>query len=552
MFQTARNPKNAADAVELAAMEFYRKNKDVKEQFILVDDDEGEEYYHYTQPIWIEEYCLKCHGKPEDAPASIQARYAASYGYKLGDLRGVMSIKLPAKDAYALAWAVFWKNIAVNLFGYTGAFIVIYVVLLRTAVNRLKVLEQGSKELANTNYSWRSDIDGNDEISNVAAAFDQMAQRIGEREAELKEIQEQFRHLVEATPDAMVIVDLQGIIVLSNKQTKSVFGYEVSEVIGQKIELLIPHRYREKHIGQRDKFMQAPVDRGMGIGMELSAVRKDGTEFPVEVSLNVIETQEGNLIASAIRDITERKHAEEEARQYREELAHVTRISTMGEMATGLAHELNQPLATIATYSHIVKQRLQMESELDPEVLRAFEQLEGQSIRAGKIVRRLRDFVKKTNVSCILADVNELVREVAKFVDNDVRSAEVSLILNLSEPGPTAYIDEIQIQQVLVNLIKNAIEATQGNSADRRVVSVSTHSDDSNTVEVVVTDSGIGVDSADIDSVFEAFYSTKSDGMGMGLAISRSIIENHGGKLSVEPNDGPGVTFRFSIPQKNN
>jgi len=227
----------------------------------------------------------------------------------------------------------------------------------------------------------------------------------------------------------------------------------------------------------------------------------------------------------------------------------VARVSTMGEMATGIAHELNQPLAAMATYSFAARRHLERLSDETPHLQNILEQLESQAIRAGEIVRRMRSFVNKSVSTQTAMSLNSLVNDVVSFVDPDIRHADVLLELDLQDCSSIVSMDEIQIQQVLVNLIRNAIDAMDETPTDQRTVTVSTRACENNMVEISVSDSGKGLDAEDLDRVFEAFYSTKDQGMGMGLAISRSIIEDHGGKLQVEANEnGSGVTFQFSLP----
>lgn len=798
----ARNPDNAADETELAAMKFYRENPKVEEKFELVEAREQGEYFHYTRPIWTEAYCLKCHGEESKAPQSIQDRYDVAYGYQEGDLRGLMSIKVPAAAAYAQAWTTFVRNMSVNLGGYVAAFGLIYFLLVRTSVKHLKTLEQGAHELAHGNYSWRSGIQGGDEIASVAAGFDTMAAQIGARKRELTESNQRFHDLVEMAPDATVVADQEGKIIVVNAQTETVFGYRREELLGQLIEILIPTRFQDKHPAQRTTYTKNPEFRPMGRERDLWGMRKDGSEFPVEISLSPIQTKDGVLVASsirdiserstaeqalrdselrsrtllegspvcnkiidldlnlqymssagvdqlkindieplygcsfppplysppmhalatehlnraakgetsstecavndtegnevwfdttfvpahdeqgqvayiivtsvnitdrkkaeqalkenqerldlairgtsdglwdwdietgeeywsprfkellghkedeieashegfqkllhpddaplvaeavrlhleedvpydielrlqtksgdyrwfqsrgqakrdddgkpyrmtgAIRDITERKQAEADAQTHRDEMAHVARISTMGEMATGIAHELNQPLTAIASYGHAAK-LISEESDGEPEQLRELlDKLQGQAIRAGNIVRRLREFVSKTESVRVHVDLNTLVRDVVKLVDPDVRAARTKLTLQLDEHAPNILGDEIQIQQVLVNLIRNALDAMQQTPVEDRHVTISTAIPSDALTEVVVTDSGQGLSTKELDKVFDTFFSTKQEGMGMGLAISRSIVEAHEGKLWAKPNDGPGVSFGFTI-----
>jgi len=296
--------------------------------------------------------------------------------------------------------------------------------------------------------------------------------------------------------------------------------------------------------------MQRHLEYSELYDIEFRLFHKSGNYIWVQSRGEAIRDKEGKPVrmAGAIRDISNSKHLEEEIRQHQEKLAHVARVSTMGEMATGIAHELNQSLAAIASYSFAARQHLEKPNIDTQHLIDICERLESQSIRAGDIVRQLRDFVNKSPASRVLIDMNQQVRDVARFVEPDLLQSEVTLELNLNEPMPKATLDEIQIQQVLVNLIRNAVDATLDVFASQRIVTVRTKVCENQTIEVSVIDAGKGLNDEELDQVFEAFFSTKETGMGMGLAISRSIIEMHAGTLVVEQNEGPGVTFRFCIP----
>jgi PAS domain S-box-containing protein len=364
-----------------------------------------------------------------------------------------------------------------------------------------------------------------------------------------KQGEQRFRTLVEATPAALIVVDEFGQMILVNENAENTFGYDRGELVGQLIEMLIPERYRGKHPSLRASYNEAPKVRTMKSGFVLYGRHKDGSEFPIEVGLSPVNIDGLAMVLTFIVNITKRKQLEEEARGHQELLAHVARISTMGEMATGIAHELNQPLAAIAIYSDVAKsiaERFNISSDEFREIL---DKLEAQAIRAGNVVRRLRDYSKRSDSVRKLIDLNVLIRNVVSFVEPDIRQSETMLALKLDEQSQNILIDEIQIQQVLVNLIRNAIDAMQETPTTQRKLTVSTRSLQNGEVEVTVSDAGKGLSQDELLQIFNAFFSTKQEGMGMGLSISRSIVEAHDGRLRAEPNNGPGMTFAFTIPQ---
>ncbi|MDP7017762.1 MAG: ATP-binding protein [Pirellulaceae bacterium] len=248
-------------------------------------------------------------------------------------------------------------------------------------------------------------------------------------------------------------------------------------------------------------------------------------------------------------EIADRKQLEVEAHEQRERLAHVARLSTMGEMATGLAHELNQPLAAISNFCTAGKCALDDAGSTDTERLRGlFEKSIEQAMRAGEIIRRLRDFVRKSKPVRSSTDVTKLVDQMLRLFDSEFRHNDVRHEEQFEQSNRAALIDDVQIQQVLVNLIRNALDAMSDTERDRRTLQISTSATRDAMIEVAVRDAGVGVPNELADHVFDPFYSSKPGGMGMGLAISRTIIETHGGRLWMTPNSDRGVTVHFTLP----
>jgi C4-dicarboxylate-specific signal transduction histidine kinase len=246
-------------------------------------------------------------------------------------------------------------------------------------------------------------------------------------------------------------------------------------------------------------------------------------------------------------DITDRKRAEEESRRRQEELAHVTRLSTMGEMATGLAHELNQPLAAIVNYTQGCMRRMRAGIGDPEELIGALEQATAQAGRASQIIRWLRDFTRKTVPRQNKADINEIIRDAEGFFQAEARQHQVSLRLELTDFLPPIRADVIQVEQVLLNLVRNGIEAMASVDTGKRILVIRTAMA-GEALEIAVQDSGPGIFEKAADSIFNPFFTTKSQGMGMGLSISKSIIEAHGGRLWAESGPDGGAVFRFTLP----
>jgi PAS domain S-box-containing protein len=369
-----------------------------------------------------------------------------------------------------------------------------------------------------------------------------------------KRAEEKFRLAVESAPSGMVMSNRDGEIVLVNLQTEKMFGYPRDALLGQPIEILVPDRYRAKHPHYRDVFFAKPAARPMGAGRDLRGRRRDGSEFPVEIGLTPIETEEGLFVLSSIVDITERQQAEDRSHRHLAEMAHAGRLMTVGEMFSGLAHEINQPLAAAANYARACVRIAQSDSgATNEQLVEWMTKTVEQAARASEIVNRVGSFVKRDRSAHEILDVNRVIEHVISLPIADVgpeNGHRAAPQTELAESLPKVRADRVQIEQVLINLIRNAIESMADTPPDERFVMVRTGIVD-DCVQVSVSDSGHGISDGHMAQLFEPFFTTKENGMGLGLSISRSIIQAHSGRLSAEPNGGRGTTFRFSLPIVN-
>ena len=368
---------------------------------------------------------------------------------------------------------------------------------------------------------------------------------------ERKRAEERFRLVVESAPSAMVMINRDGRIVLVNLQTEQLFGYGREELLGQAVEILVPDRYRGPHPAYRTAFFSKPTTRSMGAGRDLYGRRKDGSEFPVEIGLNPIDAGDETLVLSAIVDITARKEAEQRTRKHLADLAHVARLSTVGQMFSELAHEINQPLAAAANYARACVSFARSGSGASKEeLIEWMEKTVAQTTRAGDIVKRLGTFVKKDGGARSPANINRLIEQVvslsvpAMHTTTD-ESEPVELELKLDETAPELYIDFVQIEQVLLNLVRNAIEAMQESAAARVLTLETAH--DAEFVYVAVGDTGPGISAEHLTRLFAPYFTTKSSGMGLGLSISRSIVVDHDGQMNVSASEH-GTIFKFKLP----
>jgi PAS domain S-box-containing protein len=365
---------------------------------------------------------------------------------------------------------------------------------------------------------------------------------------ERKRAEEKFRMAVEASPSGILLVNQTGQIVLVNSQIEKLFGYVREELIGHSVEILVPERFAGAHPEHRAKFFAAPAARAMGAGRELFGRRKDGSEFPVEIGLNPIQSPEGMLILAVVVDISARKLAQTEALRHREEIGHLSRVAAMGEMAASIAHELNQPLSGIVSNA-AAGQRFIDRGNVD---LREFRELLADIVadgrRAGEVIRGIQSMVKKGAPVRQQVNLNDLVVKVVQMVNPNaiLHSCELETLLEPNLPAIEA--DPIQLQQVLLNLIINALDAMRDTPVSRRKVVIATERNANDAIRTSVRDYGAGIPEETRERVFEHFFTTKATGIGMGLAIVRSIVESHGGTIACENADGGGARFHFTLP----
>jgi PAS domain S-box-containing protein len=367
---------------------------------------------------------------------------------------------------------------------------------------------------------------------------------------ERKGAEEKFRLAVEASPSGMVLVDHQGRIVMVNKHVEELFGYTRDELIGQLVDVLVPGRSAGLHASYRANFRAAPEARAMGAGRELFARRKDGTEFPVEVGLSPIQTPQGLLVLANVVDISARLAADEEARRRREQVELLSRVSLLGEMTASLAHELNQPLAAIMNNAAAAMEYIERGS-LDPKQLQEIlTDVVADGRRAHDIMRNVRSAIKKGSAIRGRINLNDVVTAVTHMVHPDAAACFCRVEMFLAPDLPAIEGDPTQIQQVLINLVHNAFDAMRDAPPTRRIVEISTNHNGDGTISVAVRDHGPGIPQPMRERLFEQFVTTKEEGLGMGLAIVRSIVESHGGTVTAENADGGGARFHFRVPTK--
>ena len=502
-----------------------------------------------------------------------------------------------------------------------------------------------------------------------------LAAELGRAEQRAREARAGFSALLNAAVDAIIVIDEDAKIVTFNAAAERIFGYHARDVLGRNVNMLMPEPYRTQHDSFIRGYLASREPKVIGIGRELTARRKDGGTFPVELAIgevrldnrcrfvgivrdityrreteNLLRQQEQELwltlqnaplgimsldrhghflninqafcdmlgyseselrrmnaaalihpdhveefvkhlhqafngsfrsgsleakyickngheiygilhssvvndnrgrplrLVAQVEDITRRIRLEEEARHNRERLAHLTRITTLGEMAAGIAHEINQPLTAIASYSQACRRRLQAGDTNRNKLLDLLEKINDQALRAGEVIKGLRALVKKRESRQEVVDLNELIHSSVTLAKVDTRLLNCKIALELVEPSPAVIADAVQIQQIILNLIRNGIDAMETVPAHGRVISLRTALHDDEQVEIAVADRGPGLSREIAEQLFNPFFTTKASGMGMGLAISRSIITSHGGRLWFSQNVPNGAIFHFTLP----
>jgi two-component system sensor kinase FixL len=373
--------------------------------------------------------------------------------------------------------------------------------------------------------------------TSAAAAHDKLASAAEELQA-----------LLDAAVDAIIVIDSRGHIETFNQAAEQIFGFSAAEILGKNVSLLMPEPDRSAHDGYLRRYNLTGAARIIGIGREVQAQRRDGTVFPASLAVGRVAGTEPARFVGFIRDISARVAAERAAAQAQQRLTHVARLSTLGEMAAALAHEINQPLAAITTYAQACQRLLDKGEALDAaDIRQPLVEIGRQALRAGEVIRRLRSFAANREVRREPIRCNQLLEDVVSLARPDLRANDVRLKLEVAPGLPDVMADAVQLQQVLINLFRNAIDATLQKTATQHEITLRALCTPGG-VEISVHDHGPGLESATLAKLFNPFFTTKPHGTGLGLAISRTIVHAHGGMLAHREEPGGGACFHFTLP----
>ena len=371
---------------------------------------------------------------------------------------------------------------------------------------------------------------------------DRKATELARRESELR-----LRSILDTVPDAIVVIDAQGIIQSFSPAAERLFGFQSAEVVGRNVKILMPTPYREAHDEYLDRYLRTGERRIIGIGRVVVGLRKNGETFPMELQVGEFAFAGSRYFTGFVRDLTERQEAERRIQDLQAELLHASRLSVMGQMASTMAHELNQPLTAVTNYLEAGRQLLATGPGGPHRVGEMMEKAIAQAQRAGEVIRRLRGFVSKGETERRVQSLNQLVEEALALALVGAKQRGVRVSLELEQSLPLVLVDPVQIQQVVLNLVRNAVEAME--EVERRELVIGTRAiTDQEMAEVYVADSGPGIAPGLADRLFQPFVTTKRTGMGLGLSICREIVEAHQGRLTVAPGSSGGTVFRLTLP----
>ena len=364
--------------------------------------------------------------------------------------------------------------------------------------------------------------------------------------AALKKSEATGHALLQSASEGIVLINASGRITLVNAAAERMFGYDRAELVGQTLEVLLPDRVRSTHTGHRAQYFAAPRVRPMGSGLDLAGRRRDGTEFPVEISLSYIDSSEGMTAMALITDITERKRAETELQRQRETLYRSEKLAALGTLSAGIAHEMNNPLGIITSRIEIMLLDAE-EHNLPPQVLEDLQVLHRATQRVARIAANLRSFARQAPREHSRVDLNAVVAETLLLMRKPLEVDGIMLVTSL-DPSLDAIVgDAGTLQQVLLNLVTNAREAMAGRGGEIRI-ETSIVAERPGWVRVVIQDTGPGISPEELSKVFDPFYTTKTTGTGLGLSVSYGIIQDHHGTVDVQSAPGKGTTFVLAFP----
>ena len=383
----------------------------------------------------------------------------------------------------------------------------------------------------------------------IAEILATLCRLVENNHAALQQSEARKAAILNSALDCIVTIDHEGRITEFNPSAERTFGYAREEVMGKHmVDIIVPPSFRERHRAGFDRYLATNEPRVIGKRVELTAVRADGSEFPVELAITRIPMDGPPSFTGYLRDITERKRSEEALRNAQAEIARITRLTTMGELVASISHEISQPLGAVMTNGSACLSWLDRET---PNIERARQSvlyIMRDAGRAGEVIQGIRSFARKSGPKLTRLDINDAIQEVLALTRNELQERGVALHTALTAADRPVVGDRVQLQQVLMNLILNGVEAMSAVTDRPRMLAITSEAVEPGEMLVAVEDTGAGLDPTTAARMFEPFFTTKPEGMGMGLSICRSIIDAHGGRFWAAPREPCGTVFRFTVP----
>jgi PAS domain S-box-containing protein len=368
-------------------------------------------------------------------------------------------------------------------------------------------------------------------------------------EEQLRLAEDRARLILDSSLDAVITIDAGDVITGWSRSAEDIFGWSCQEAVGQRIvDTIIPMQYREPHLRGVERFLTTGEGPILNRRIEISALHRDGHEFPVELTVTAIRLESPRHFTAFVRDLTDKRRVEEALREARDEVTRVMRLTAMGQLSASIAHEINQPLTAMAANSDTCLYWLTREEPNLAKARAAAQRLVKDTRRASDIIARIKALMNKTPVERVPLDINLIIRDVLKLTQGELRKHRIATLVELHESVPPISGDRVQLQQVVLNVVLNGIESMTLVGDRQRTLSIRSRVLDNRMLQVSFHDTGVGLDSTAVDRLFDAFFTTKRNGTGMGLAICRSIIEAHDGEISAAPGAPFGAVFQFTVP----
>ncbi|MXZ09342.1 MAG: PAS domain S-box protein [Gemmatimonadetes bacterium] len=358
----------------------------------------------------------------------------------------------------------------------------------------------------------------------------------------LEEAASHYKAILETTVDAIITIDSQGIVQTFNSAAEKIFGYQAEEVIGNNVKMLMPAPYRSEHDSYIGRYLKTGVPKIIGIGRQVTGLRKDGTEFPMDLAVSEVPLKDKRLFAGIIRDMTERILLEEQ-------LVQSTKLAAVGRLISGIAHEVNNPVSIIKLHITSVMQNIESQ-KLPEDLIETLKVIQRQNNKVGQIISGLQAFSRQGSFSPEWIDVNQTVHTALRLVENTLQNQDIVYQVELEDSLPKVFLDPIRIEQVLLNLFNNAIEAMPGGGILTISTTLETDQTDEDWVVVRIRDTGTGIEEEHLSHLFDPFFTTKEvgEGTGLGLSVSYGLIQEHGGRIEVSSQPGKGSEFQIYLP----